>query len=106
MQFMKSDQSVRKSKSLWPGTVWLAVLAITAAPATIQRIEAATNVVVWDTGSPLADPSDAKNRTGWKAVPSELFVFEADPPKAASDPGYYGREYSFGGDAIVENRSL
>ncbi|HEY0549152.1 MAG TPA: hypothetical protein VGF13_06085, partial [Verrucomicrobiae bacterium] len=42
----------------------------------------------------------------WKTVPSELFVFEPDPAKAASDPGYYGREYSFKGDAVVENHSL
>jgi hypothetical protein len=39
-------------------------------------------------------------------VPSELFALEADPPKAASDPGYYGREYSFKGDAVVENHNL
>jgi hypothetical protein len=61
---------------------------------------------VWDTDSRFADTIDVKNRTGWKAVPSELFAFETDPAKAASDPGYYGREYSFKGDAVVENHSL
>ena len=39
-------------------------------------------------------------------MPAELLSLEANPPKAASDPGYYGREYSFKGDAVVENRHL
>src|SRR5258707_11203716 len=72
----------------------------------IQRTEAATNLVVWDAGSRFADAPDAGNRAGWKAVPSELFVFEAEPLKAASDPGYYGREYSFKGDTVVENHNF
>ena len=87
-------------------TVWLALLAAFAGLTAVQRTEAATNVVVWDTGARFADTLNAENRAGWKSVPSELFVFEADPPKAASDPGYYGREYSFKGDAVVENHSL
>ena len=72
----------------------------------ILSVDAATNVVIWDTGSRLADTTGDGDRTGWKSVPSELFALEADPPKAASDPGYYGREYSFKGDAVVENRGL
>ena len=82
------------------------MLAATIVLPAIQQTEAATNVVVWDTGSPLADAADIKSRAGWKPVPSELFIMEADPSKAASDPGYYGREYAFQGDAVVENRSL
>ena len=82
------------------------LLAISAGLPAIQRTEGAANVVVWDAGARFADTIDAENRAGWKAVPSELFAFEADPAKAASDPGYYGREYSFKGDAVVENRSL
>ena len=39
-------------------------------------------------------------------MPTDLFLLEANPTKAASDPGYYGRDYSFKGDAVVENRSL
>ena len=39
-------------------------------------------------------------------MPPDLLTLEADPPKASSDPGYYGREYSFKGDAVVENRTL
>jgi hypothetical protein len=35
-----------------------------------------------------------------------LLLLEKDPPKASSDPGYYGREYSFKGDAVVETPTL
>ena len=103
---MKSDQTLSKSEFILWKTALLALLAAAAALGAIPPTEAATNVVLWDTGSRFADMTDAENRTGWKSVPSELFVFEADPPKAASDPGYYGRDYSFKGDAVVENRSL
>jgi hypothetical protein len=103
---MKSDPFVKKSELLWRKAVRLALLAMVTGLAGLQQTEAATNVVVWDTGSRFADTADAGNRTAWKAVPSELFVFEADPSKAASDPGYYGQEYSFKGDAVVENRGL
>src|SRR5213594_2130822 len=103
---MKSYQGVRKSESLLRKMLLLGLLAISAGPPAFQRTEAATNLVVWDAGSRFADTPDAQNRAGWKSVPSELFAFEADPPKAASDPGYYGREYSFKGDAVVENRNL
>ncbi|MGH7968710.1 MAG: hypothetical protein ACREIC_08295 [Limisphaerales bacterium] len=64
------------------------------------------NIVLWDTSSPLADPFQPDNKSTWKIVPSDLLSLEADPPKASSDPGYYGREYAFKGDAAVENRSL
>lgn len=67
---------------------------------------AAAGTVIWDTGSRLASAEDAAKRTGWTAVPTELFSFEADPEKASSDPGYYGREYVFKGDAVVENDVL
>src|SRR5437867_7450632 len=103
MQFMKSNQSVKKIELLWPRMIWLAIILAATA---FQGLEAATNLVIWDTGSRFGEAVDAEKRSEWKAVPSELFVFEADPPKAASDPGYYGREYSFKGDAVVENRSL
>src|SRR6266540_341258 len=106
IQFMKPNQDARKCDSFLRRTVELAFLAGAAGLLALQRSDAATNVVVWDTGSRLTDPTGAENRAGWKSVPSDLFVFEAEPLKAASDPGYYGREYSFKGDAVVENRSL
>src|SRR3954464_10903597 len=101
---MKSNQGVKQSEQVFQKTTWILLLATVAGFATVPQTEAATNVVLWDTGSRLTDT--LPNRAGWKAVPSELFVFEAEPSKAASDPGYYGREYSFKGDAVVENHSF
>src|SRR3989454_7496232 len=103
---MMSNQGRRKSDSLFQKKATLVLLAVTLVLPAIQRTEAATNVVVWDTGSRLGDAAELKSRAGWIPVPAELFASETDPPKAASDPGYYGREYSFKGDAIVENCSL
>ncbi|MCU0917225.1 MAG: hypothetical protein MUC88_22070, partial [Planctomycetes bacterium] len=67
---------------------------------------APASVTLWDTGTPFGDTIDLQNRAQWKAVPPNLLLLEADPPKAASDPGYYGREYAFQGDAVVENSYL
>jgi hypothetical protein len=78
------------------------VLGFLASPST----QAATNIVIWDTGSPLAELAAAEDRSAWKPVPTELFAFEKNPAKAASDPGYYGREHVFTGDAVVENQCL
>lgn len=72
----------------------------------IHHAQAAANIVLWDTLSPLADTTDLVSSAGWKPVPTDLFTLEADPPKAASDPGYYGREYAFKGDAVVVNQHL
>ncbi len=63
-------------------------------------------VTLWDTGSPLGATVDLANRAAWKAVPPNLLMLEADPLKSSSDPGYYGREYAFQGDAVVENSYL
>ncbi|MBI3415902.1 MAG: hypothetical protein HY043_11420 [Verrucomicrobia bacterium] len=103
---MNSHHNVKKNGKFLQNPALLVLLATFAGLTAIQQAAAATNVVIWDTGARLADAADAESRAGWKAVPSELFVFEAEPLKAASDPGYYGREYSFTGDTVVENRSL
>src|ERR1051326_7262379 len=104
---MKSDQSMKKNEFVLQRTAWLIRIIISSAAALPQvKTQAATNVIIWDTGSRLTGPIEMESRAEWKAVPSELFLFEADPPKAASDPGYYGREYSFKGDAVIENRML
>ncbi len=58
---------------------------------------------IWDTISPLGDKLNAMSREGWKSVPCDLLSFESNPAGAVSDPAYYGREYSFEGDAVVEN---
>jgi len=105
-QFMMTNPGTWKGDSLFQKRARLVILAATILLRAIQQTEAATNVVIWDTGSRIVDAVDLESRAGWKLVPSELFVMEADPSKAASDPGYYGREYSFKGDAVVENRSL
>src|SRR2546426_7504877 len=105
-EFMKLYQSVRRRETPLQKTALLVLLATAAGPPAIQRTEAAANVVVWDTLARLADAVDVADKVGWKPVPTDLLTLEADPPKAASDPGYYGREYSFTGDAVVENCSL
>jgi hypothetical protein len=103
---MKSYQAFRKSDSLSWKIVLPIAWAITVTPLAVPAAKAATNLIVWDSGSPFADTPDVERRADWVRVPGELFTFEANPAKAASDPGYYGREYSFKGDAIVENQSL
>jgi hypothetical protein len=58
---------------------------------------------IWDTVSPFGDRVDVVNRADWKPVPCNLLSLESNPAAAVSDPAYYGREYSFEGDAVVEN---
>jgi hypothetical protein len=81
------------------------MLAVAAGFFTLQPAKAAANITLWDTRTA---PSSAApgDRAGWKPVPSELLALEANPAKAASDPGYYGREYTFKGDPVVENAGL
>lgn len=62
--------------------------------------------LIWDTQSPLVTGSDLSNRSKWRLVPRNLLMLEDEPAAAMADPGYYGREYSFGGDAVVENQYL
>ncbi|MCB1128947.1 MAG: hypothetical protein KDM81_20785, partial [Verrucomicrobiae bacterium] len=85
-------------RCLYPLVLIGSVVLMAAAPA--------FGVVLWDTGSALTEGPSPAQRGAWRAVPSELFVFETDPLKAASDPGYYGRDYSFKGDAVVETEHL
>jgi hypothetical protein len=65
--------------------------------------EGAANVLVWDTMTRGATVPGSPDRSSWKVVPADLLMLEADPAKASSDPGYYGREYIFKGDLAVEN---
>jgi hypothetical protein len=64
------------------------------------------NTLVWDTILPFGNKVDLQDRTNWKIVPSNLLTLEIDPPAAISDPAYHGREYSFQGDAVIENEHL
>jgi len=78
-------------------------IALLAAPLATM---AAANITVWDTGSRAAATVNLDDRAQWKQVPSNLLELEKDPLKAASDPGYYGRDYNIGGDVVVENSRL
>jgi len=86
------------------GAPWVTLLTLAGAVTGFSAVVMPATVAVWDTGSRFSDAAPAGDRTAWRAIPSELLAFEAEPLKAASDPGYYGREYAFAGDAVVENR--
>jgi len=96
---MESYRDIIGRRSLLP-----AISLIVAIAASGTRCgQLAGSVVVWDTPPSMGGLFDMRDRTGWKAVPSDLFTLEADPAKAFSDPGYSGREYTFAGRAVVEN---
>ena len=99
---MISHRGAEKGESLLRGPA-LILLLIAAGVSAAQGGPTAGGIVLWDTGVPFGDTVDVGDRGGWKAVPGDLLTLEADPPKASSDPGYYGREYTFKGDPAVEN---
>lgn len=96
---MKSSRIVCTHRSLLPVATLAAFLFLSTAWAN----EPPAGVVIYDTHSPLGEKIDVRDRAQWKVVPTDPFTLEADPAKAFSDPGYYGREYAFEGDAVVEN---
>ena len=100
---MKSCLRVGVGDSLLQKTVLIVLLAAVVAVSSALGDGTHQRVTIWDTGSPLAGTVDVRSRAGWKVVPPDLLTLEADPTKASSDPGYYGREYAFAGDAVVEN---
>src|SRR5579883_679542 len=79
--------------------LWCAALPFVA------KADPGSSVTLWDTGA-HSSTRGLDDRSGWNAVPSDLLLLEANPPKARSDPGYYGRDYVFKGDAVVENSKL
>lgn len=92
-----------------PPCSWLnktALFAFFVCVAALPSAEASPSVVLWDTMAPLSTNLNLEDRAAWKTVPTDLLLLEADPPKARSDPGYYGRDYAFKGDAVVENNGL
>ncbi len=101
---MHSYSNAFQIKSFWRRTLLIGLLLITAAISGESRTAAAADLVLWDTMSAVGD--DLDTRANWKAVPTDLFALEKNPPKASSDPGYYGREYAFKGDAVIENEKL
>jgi hypothetical protein len=80
--------------------------AESAVPAIMATKRPLANTLVWDTVFPFGNKVDLRDRTNWKVVPADLLTLELDPPAAISDPAYYGREYSFQGDAVIENEHL
>jgi hypothetical protein len=85
------------------GTVATSVGSTVSAKRNTERPPA--DILVWDTQSPFVDKVDLRDRTHWKVVPSNLLMLETKPT-AISDPAYYGREYSFKADVVVENEHL
>lgn len=71
----------------------------------VVRLCAGPQVAIWDIPKG-GDAAGWTNRAAWKVVPPDPFALEVDPSKAASDPGYYGRDYSFEGDAALESAGL
>lgn len=100
---MISTLTTNSSGRLKPGLLVFLAALLLAAP---LRAGADANLTLWDTGSRLGSDAKLGERTGWKQVPGNLFTLEADPAKAASDPGYYGRDYAFTGDAAVSNNKM
>ncbi|HUV66697.1 MAG TPA: hypothetical protein VMW24_22610 [Sedimentisphaerales bacterium] len=103
---MASGQNAYSKKTLpWKALpILLLTTALLISPA--HSAQMTTQTLIWDTRSPFADAVDVRARANWKLVPSDLLTLEADPSAACSDPGYYGREYAFEGDAVVENKHI
>jgi hypothetical protein len=103
---MKSEREIGRYGLFLCSTAFILLLVIGMSGRAAGSDEKISTTVIWDTTSPLGDSVDLQNRTSWKIVPTDLFTLERDPTAAASDPGYYGREYAFDGDAVVENEHL
>ncbi len=91
--------------SLWK-IILISLLVINPEMSTAQGKQQTANTILWDTQSPFFNIVDIRDKTGWKVIPADLLTLELNPSAAISDPGYYGREYSFEGDAVVENEHL
>jgi len=91
--------------AIFATAVSMTVLLTTAGKSESMR-PGSRNLLLWDTVSPVVDKLSADDRASWTIVPDDLLLLEKDPPKASSDPGYYGRDYAFKGDAVVETPTL
>ncbi len=92
--------------SLFRRTIWILLLLTDPRIASAQSSEKTARTRIWDTSSHFSDTVDIQDRSDWKLVPADLLTLELDPAAASSDPGYYGREYAFEGDAVVENANI
>jgi hypothetical protein len=110
---MKSEQEIGRHGLFLCSTALIILLVMGMNTRAAGGDEKISTTVIWDTMSPFGDSVDLQsvrtpqeNRTSWKVVPTNPFTLERDPTAAASDPGYYGLEYAFSGDAVVENERL
>jgi len=103
---MKSGRGISSYGLPLLKTTLILLLATSAGASAAQGSEDTANTLIWDTLSPFVETVDFRDRSSWKPVPADLLTLELDPLAAFSDPGYYGREYDFKGDAIVENEHL
>jgi hypothetical protein len=103
---MKSEREIGRYGLFLCSTALIILLVMGMSTLAAGGDEKISTTAIWDTTSPFGDSVDLQNRTSWKIVPANPFMLERDPEAAASDPGYYGREYAFGGDAVVENEHL
>ncbi|MDB6039536.1 MAG: hypothetical protein JWM99_3377, partial [Verrucomicrobiales bacterium] len=99
---MHPKSSFVRMKSFPPAAVFL--LCMTVLSTSLLHAHAANGIVLWDTLS--TTNGNLESRGNWRAIPTDLLVLEKIPAKASSDPGYYGRDYAFKGDAVVENEKL
>jgi len=106
MWVMKSGRGISSYGLPLLKTTLILLLATSAGASAAQGSEDTANTLIWDTLSPFVETVDFRDRSSWKPVPADLLTLELDPLAAFSDPGYYGREYDFKGDAIVENEHL
>lgn len=95
-----------KNATIYSRDTMLAFASLVLALLFQSTTQAAPNVTLWDSGAAFSTQVTIEDRTAWKPVPTDLLTLESDPPKARSDPGYYGREYSFKGDAVVETPNM
>jgi len=102
---MTFDRGINNNRlPLWK--IALIILLVTSPKMLMAQRKKTANILVWDTLSPFGNTVDVRDRTNWKVVPANLLTLELNPAAAVSDPAYYGREYSFKGDAVVENEHL
>ena len=95
MNQRRFSNSVNALLALWITVAWLAAR---------QSAQASPTLTLWDTAAPLTDA--VGDRASWKAVPRDLLQLETKPATAESDPGYYGREYAFKGDTVIESPGM
>jgi hypothetical protein len=100
---MKSIPDISRTVLVSKG---LPILLFLCLSSSFPGAQPASTVILWDAGVSTLTLTNLEDHSSWKMVPSDLLTLEADPAKASSDPGYYGRDYDFKGDAIVENEKL